>query len=867
VTPPPPLRTPDRATRPRAGVGFAADLGRHGGRPALVTGTEVLSYDDLAGLVAQAQTRLGPAQQLVGLTPAPTIEFVVSYLAALAGGHAVLLSHDEVLPRAYGASATWSDGSFASTGRPEPALHPDLRLLLSTSGSTGSPKLVRLSQGNLESNAESIATYLGLTADDRAITTLPLDYCYGLSVLHSHLAVGASVVLTDRSVAESGTWDLARAAGVTSFAGVPYTFDLLDAAGWPDLPTLRLVTQAGGRLAPDRVAAVAERGRREGWDLFVMYGQTEATARIAYLPPALTDAHPAAIGVPIPGGALHVDPVAGHPDGVGELVYTGPNVMMGYAHGATDLARSAELTELRTGDLARVNDAGLFEVVGRRSRFAKLFGQRIDLDRVETLLTLGDHEVACAESADATRLVVALAGEPDPVALEEVAMAAVAATGLPEHAVAVVPVAAVPRLPNGKVDQGAVARLKEARADRSGVSEVSPIDALTALYGAVLGRARVTPDDTFAGLGGDSLSYVELSLRLERRLGRLPSDWPDRTIAELVRLAEVAQDARRSRWVRLDTGIVLRAAAIVMIVGSHTNLFLLLGGAHVLLAVAGANFARFHISGADRADRNRNLARSVARIAVPTSLWIAAVCLISGTYGWRNILLLNDAIGRRSWHEPEWHFWFIEVLVYLMAAAGVLTALGRVAAWERRSPYWFAVALLVACLVPRYWATASGYGGDVMHSSLFVAWLFAGGWAATRTRHPGHRLLLSALLVAGVAGFCEDPVREATVALGLLALVWIPAVPLPRAIVGVVGQLAGASLYIYLTHWQVYPHLEYRWPLGGLLASLVVGIAVWRLVDHISDLGRRRWHGRADHNSPPATPLDTPPDSSNKEAR
>lgn len=830
------MRAPARATRSRTGVGFADDLARHGARPALVAGTQELSYAALAGLVSRARAQLGPTQQLVGLVPAPTVEFVVGYLAALAGGHSVLLARDGVLPRAYGASAAWVDGGFAPTGSAPPALHPDLRLLLSTSGSTGSPKLVRLSQSNLETNAGAIASYLGLTADDRAITTLPLDYCYGLSVLHSHLAVGASVVLTDLSVAEPTLWDLARTAGVTSFAGVPYTFDLLDAAGWPELPSLRLVTQAGGRLAPERVGAVAARGRREGWELFVMYGQTEATARMAYLPPALAEAHPAAIGVAIPGGTLRLEPVDGHPADIGELVYAGPNVMMGYAHGASDLALGPELSELRTGDLARRNDDGLFEVVGRRSRFAKLFGQRIDLDRAETLLTLGDHEVACAESVDGTRLVVALAGEPDPVAVEEVSVTATAATGLPEHAVSVVPVPAVPRLPNGKVDQAAVARLKPPRTE---VAALSPTDALTAVYGAVLGRHPVTPDDTFTGLGGDSLSYVELSLRLERRLGRLPADWPDRTIADL---GGRVDGARRSRWVRLDTGIVLRAAAIVMIVGSHSNVFALLGGAHVLLAVAGANFARFHLAGADRADRadrRRNLVRSIARIAVPTSLWVAAVWLVSGQYGWRNVALLNDALGSHRWREPEWHFWFIEVLLYLMVGAGLLTALGRVAAWERRSPYWFAVALLVATLLPRYWATASGYDGDLIHSSVFVAWLFAGGWAASRAQHGGHRLLLSALLVAGVAGFCDDPVREATIAVGLLALVWLPTVPMPRVAVGVVGQLAGASLYVYLTHWQVYPHLEDRWPLGGLLASLLVGVAGWRLVDHISDLGRR----------------------------
>ncbi|MEZ0577901.1 AMP-binding protein [Nocardioides sp. MH1] len=837
-------RAPERTAPPRTGVGFATSLAVHGRRPALVTGSAVLSYDGLAALVAQARSDLGDGHELVGLRPSPTLEFVVAYLAALAGGHTVLLSRDEVLPRAYGASRGWAEGGFVPTGRTAPALHPDLRLLLSTSGSTGSPKLVRLSQANLDSNAGAIADYLGLTPADRALTTLPLDYCYGLSVLHSHLAVGASVVLSDLSVSDRALWDLARAAGVTSYAGVPYTFDLLDTAGWPEVPTLRTVTQAGGRLAPERVRAVAERGHREGWDLVVMYGQTEATARMAYLPPDLARDNPTAIGIAIPGGDLRLAPVAGQPAGVGELVYTGPNVMMGYAHGVTDLADGPGPDELRTGDLARITTDGLFEIVGRSSRFAKLFGQRLDLDRLETLLTLGDHEIACAESADATRLVVALAGDPDPLAVEEIATMAAATTGLPPHAITVVPVPAVPRLPNGKVDQAAVSRL---RLRTESAPERSATESLTALYGAVLRRQQVRPHDTFAGLGGDSLSYVELALRLERRLGRLPADWPERPIGDLAGLAP-ASPVRRSRWVALDTSIVLRAAAIVMIVGSHTNLFVLLGGAHVLLGVAGANFARFHL-GSEAGARGRNITRSLARIAVPTAVWVSAVCLVSGEYGWRNVLLLNDALGSRRWQEPEWHFWFIEVLVYVTVAAGLVTAVPLVAAWERRSPYWFAVGLVVTTLVPRFWATSTGYGGDVIHSSLFVAWLFAGGWAAVRAEHAGHRLLLSLLLVLGVHGLFDDPTREATVVLGLLVLVWLPTVPVPRLAVGALGQLAGASFSIYLTHWQVYPHLEDRWPLGGLLASVAVGILAWRAMDLVTRSVPRLGHRSAGYRA------------------
>ena len=223
-------------------------------------------------------------------------------------------------------------------------LHPDLALLLSTSGSTGSPKLVRLSHDNLRCNAASIADYLGLTPDDRAITSLPMHYCYGLSVVHSHLLVGAGLVLTDLSVVDECFWRLAEDAGATSFAGVPYTFEQLERSGFTEraLPSLRYVTQAGGRMAPERVGRWRDHGRRSGWDLVVMYGQTEATARMAWLPPDRADAHPEAVGIPIPGGSFRLEPVDEVDEpGVGELVYAGPNVMQGYAVSAADLARGS----------------------------------------------------------------------------------------------------------------------------------------------------------------------------------------------------------------------------------------------------------------------------------------------------------------------------------------------------------------------------------------------------------------------------------------------------------------------------------------------------------------------------------------------
>ena len=209
-------------------------------------------------------------------------------------------------------------------------------------------------------------------------------------------------------------WDDMRTHRATSLAGVPYTFELLDRVGFADmdLPHLRYLTQAGGRLAPDEVRRWAALGRERGWDLFVMYGQTEATARMAWLPPLLALDAPDTIGIPVPGGSFTVEPLperpfaGAHDPEVGELVYHGPNVMLGYAESPADLALGRTVTSLRTGDIGRQRDDGLFEVVGRRSRVAKVFGLRIDLDHVEQLLAARGVVAAAADGGD--RLVLAV---------------------------------------------------------------------------------------------------------------------------------------------------------------------------------------------------------------------------------------------------------------------------------------------------------------------------------------------------------------------------------------------------------------------------------------------------------------------------
>ncbi|SCL26409.1 AMP-binding protein [Micromonospora inyonensis] len=808
-------------------VPFAAALAGHGDRPAVITADGRLTYRELASRVDEMAARLGPHRRLVLLAGANRLDELVAYLAALAGGHPLLLAPGdnaaatEALIRSYDpdvvlrrAGGTMVVDERRPGSRHE--LHPALALLLSTSGSTGSPKLVRLSRTNLQANAEAIAGYLGIRDTDRAATTLPLHYCYGLSVVNSHLLRGAALVLTDLSVADRRFWELFRAARGTALAGVPYTFELLDRVGFADmrLPHLRYVTQAGGRLDPERVTRYADLGRRSGWDLYVMYGQTEATARMAYLPPHLAATRPEAIGVPVSGGSFRLRPLPDRPEpDTGELVYTGPNVMLGYAEDPADLALGRTVEELRTGDVACRAPDGLWEIVGRVGGFVKVYGLRVELRRVEERLRAAGVSAYCAGTD--RELVV---GAEAPAEADDVRRLAAAAAGLPARAVRVHVLAELPRLGNGKPDLLALLALPVDPPTAAAAAAGAGAD-LCRLYERVLDVAGVTPEDSFVSLGGDSLSYVEMSVRLEEALGGLPADWHTTAIRDLRR---PTPDAPRRRAAVLETSVALRAAAIVAIVGSHIPLFTVKGGAHLLLAVAGFNFARFQLADAPRRDRLRAAGRGIGRVVLPAVLWIAAAGAVTGDYTITNVLLLNSVLGPAD-GATEWHFWFVEALVYVLLAATALLAVPAVDRLERRLPFALPLALAALGLVTRYDLLGLA-GRSHIPSAVVVFWLFALGWAAARAGTTGRRVAVTAAALLTVPGFFGQPAREALVVAGFALLVWVPRLPSRRAVNRVAALLAGSSLYVYLAHWQVMPLVApwSRW--AALVASLAVGI-------------------------------------------
>jgi acyl-CoA synthetase (AMP-forming)/AMP-acid ligase II len=461
---------------------FAALTGGERGAPALLDpdgGT--VRYGELPGWTDPwARAMQMPGKALVVCFAGRTAATVRCWLATLRLGHAVAMLDaglpaaarerflaayqpdliawcaDGGLPPPAGYVATDPappDGTLWRRGTPAPGEpHADLALVLSTSGTTGNPKTVRLSYGNVAANAGAVATSLELTAADRAATALPLHFGYGLSVVASHLIAGGSAAVLAEPPTGRAFWRRFVATGCTGFPGVAPTYELL-ARMLPDLdrvPELRLMTSSGSRLRDELVLRYADWLARRGGRLFMMYGQTESTSRMTCLHPRHLPERVGSVGTAIPGGRLEITGADGRS---GDIVYTGPNVMLGYAGGRADLALG-DVTGgvLPTGDLGYLDGEFLY-LTGRRKRIAKVLGLRISLDDVERLF----EDAGVTAAVDGGDRVLLFTDGPTE-RLESARAPVAAELGIPASLVAIRRVARLPRTSNGKLDYRALPR-------------------------------------------------------------------------------------------------------------------------------------------------------------------------------------------------------------------------------------------------------------------------------------------------------------------------------------------------------------------------------------------------------------------------
>lgn len=308
--------------------------------------------------------------------------------------------------------------TLMKTGNDACKMNNELSHLLPTSGSTGSPKLVRHKYANIEAAALNISTFFKLTEKDRPLMVLPLYYTMGLSMVFSHFYVGATVLITNQSMTDRGFWQFIKEQRATSFTGVPYSFEILNLMRFfrMDLPDLTLLTQGGGRMPKELNLKFAEYCRDNGKLWIATYGQSECTARMAWLPPKWAIEKVGSIGVAVPNAELSLIDMDGNPIIThyteGEMCYRGKNVTMGYAHSREDLLLGDERQGfIRTGDLAYFDEDGCYYIVGRMGRFLKLFGMRVGLDECERIIKGKFPGLECACVGTDEKMLVYLTDE------------------------------------------------------------------------------------------------------------------------------------------------------------------------------------------------------------------------------------------------------------------------------------------------------------------------------------------------------------------------------------------------------------------------------------------------------------------------
>ncbi len=275
-----------------------------------------------------------------------------------------------------------------------------LACILFTSGTTGEPKGVMLSHGNLVANTRSIISYLHLKETDSILSVLPFFYSYGSSLLHTHLAVGGTVHIESQFVYPNKALERMAKERITGFAGVPSTFALLlHRSNFKNMqwPYLRYVTQAGGAMAPSLAERLGD--VLPDADIYIMYGQTEATARLSYLPPDRFADKLGSIGKAIPGVELRVVDEKGYqvsPGQIGEIMARGENIMQGYWGQPEETAKVLRNGWLYTGDLARVDEEGFIYIESRKSDIIKSGAHRISPKEIEEVMAAwpGVHEAA-----------------------------------------------------------------------------------------------------------------------------------------------------------------------------------------------------------------------------------------------------------------------------------------------------------------------------------------------------------------------------------------------------------------------------------------------------------------------------------------
>ncbi len=822
-----------------------------GDRPALIAESETLSYSGLVLRIERFTSELrallseGLPRPLVLLEATNEVDSIVAYLACLRARWPVILVGEGQADLPGGIASTYqpnivvrSNGRAALASLEPAAMHTDLALLLSTSGTTGAAKLVRLSALNLEANASAIASYLELSPDDRAITALPFHYSYGMSVLHTQLRAHGGLVLTSASLVEAEFWMLAKRHLVTSLALVPTQFELLEKIAFTKashLPSLRYVTQAGGKLDAKLASEFARRASAEGFQLFIMYGQTEAGPRMSYVPPEDAERWFHSIGRPIDGGRFRIVGAAGEEitgaGEPGELVFEGPSVMLGYALTRADLDKPAGPSVLSTGDIAERLDNGYFRIVGRTSRFIKLFGLRVGLDEMESRLRAQGHRAYVSGSDQ--RLVVFLQDGAEPAALRaEIARH----HQWPERAVEVVPLEAVPLLASGKVDYRELSR----RAASLARDTKDAPSSLEALLRSALRQSSLDRDKSFVDHGGDSLAYLEVQLFLSNRIGNVPDGWERLPLRALLAL-EQPDGPGEGDWQRVPADLIWRNVAILAVIALHSGGWKTGGGSILLLMLVGYSLARFQSEQLFSGRIGKTLRAMLGPIVAVYFVFIAVAALKFSPFdrGW--FFLVANLRGDEVNPDFLLPYWFVNAYAQIVTLVCVPFALVPVRVSVKRAPFEMGLFALVAVGLVVQLTEVSDIVYYLRHRHPAVGLeLLLCGWCMFFATTTQKKLIATAVILLVWLqnyGWVEGNIAVLMLG-GSLATLWGVHVSIPKEVARALLLFGSLSMFVYLAHVPALYGLSRFFESGMLrfLTALIVSLAFALVLKKASDL-------------------------------
>ncbi len=801
---------------------FSDHLEQFGDSPALdLPKVGTVTYRKLSEDVEAYSTRFGSVRRLTLLEFATTYEAIVAYLAALKTRNPIILADpekrtaNERTAEQFGVELFISpDGSLKerSVGQRND-LHPCLAVLLSTSGSTGTPRLVRLSQKNIQSSSESTAEYLEYRKNDVAALALPLHFGAGLFVLNSHLLLGAKCSATDIPINSVHYLEWLRDARITNFTGVPYAFEVFEQIQFRKLefPDLKNMTVLGGKLPFDILREYVNYQKERQARFYIDYGQTEAN-RAAYLPPEAVLENPNCIGQAAPGVELYLADEDGsritEVNTPGELVIVGPNVMMGYALCGNDLSEGNTLKERLTGDIAERTTEGLFKIIGRKARFSKIAGFRVSHENVEE--HLAENGIPALVTGTDKFLAVALT---DSTGVDEATTVILQCTTLNSTQLKVFRIEEVPRLSNGKPDYQTIrSTAKTIPVRHEGEGPANPI---LKAFAEAFWPLAVTEDDSFNSLGGDSLTYVQLTLAIEKEIGKPPPNWENMPISKLL-----LERKHHDRWVEMDPNTYLRAFAIILIILDHLSAFGMRGGPAVLMILVGYNVARFQ-SKALFKGRVALLSRSLAKNLFLYYLVLLCWFIYRQDFSVQHVLLLSNIFAPQieAWKIAYNAYWFVEayvqILLFVVCAFSIPWVRRRVSA----RPLMFGIYAFALSLGLRFawryilytpWNAASH---GLCYPIFETAFLAAMGWCLYFAKSNASKVLTSAtaILTLLLLFIFKDFGKPEALLLVSLSIVLISAqirLRVPAKISLFISTVSAYSYAIYLLHLWPFVLLE-----------------------------------------------------------